>query len=276
MSGQNADQIEFWNSESADKWVRNQARMDVSLQPYSDHVMDATGVGEGEVVLDVGCGCGGTSIRMAERGALVTGVDVSQPMLAHAGTLPGAGKVRFVLADASAHDFGEDAFDLVFSRFGVMFFSDPDSAFANLGRMTRPGGRVAFACWRPLSENPWMLKPVLVAKEFIQLPPRPGREEPGPFSFSDPDRVTRILKAGGFGDISIEPFSHPMFMGNSVDEALTTAMEVGPVGGAARESGDEAAVERLKAALADMLKAELRDDGVRLGASIWCVTARKP
>lgn len=275
MATDNADQIEYWNSDSGGKWVRNQERMDRTLRPFSEHVMSVTGVGEGEVVLDVGCGTGETSIRLADRGAVVTGVDVSRPMLAHASKRPDSGKARFVEADASVHDFGEGAFDLVFSRFGVMFFADPDSAFANLGRMTRPGGRLAFACWRPLSENPWMLKPVLVAKEFIEMPPRPGPEEPGPFSFADTLRVNRILESGGYADIAIQPYDHPMYMGDTVEDAVVTAMEVGPIGGAA-QAADPDRVEALKKALADMLEDHMTDEGIRLPGAIWCVTARRP
>lgn len=275
MATDNADQIEYWNSDSGGKWVRNQDRMDRTLRPFSDHVMSVTGVGEGEVVLDVGCGTGETSIRLADKGAVVTGVDVSRPMLAHASQRPDSGKARFVEADASVHDFGDNAFDLIFSRFGVMFFADPDSAFTNLGRMTRPGGRLAFACWRPLSENPWMLKPVLVAKDFIDLPPRPGPEEPGPFSFADTVRVHRILEAGGYADIAIQPYDHSMYMGDTVEDAVVTAMEVGPIGGAS-EDADPVRVDALKAALAEMLSGHMTGEGIRLPGAIWCVTARKP
>jgi SAM-dependent methyltransferase len=274
MAINNADQIEYWNSDSGGKWVRNQERMDRTLGPFSEHVMSVTGVAEGDVVLDVGCGTGETSLRLADKGAMVTGVDVSQPMLTHAAGRPDSTKARFVMADASSHDFGDAAFDLVFSRFGVMFFSDPDSAFANLGRMTRSGGRLAFACWRPLSENPWMLKPVIIAKDFITMPPRPGPEAPGPFSFADTDRVTRILTAGGYSDIAIEPYDHDMYMGDTVKDAVVTAMEVGPIGGVAKDA-DDATVAALESALADMLAQHLTDEGVRLPGAIWCVTARK-
>ncbi|WP_417518339.1 class I SAM-dependent methyltransferase [Minwuia sp.] len=270
----NADQIAYWNSDSGGKWVRNRERMDRTLKPFSEHVMSVVRPLKGETVLDVGCGCGDTSIRLSETGAVVVGVDVSQPMLAHAGSRPGAKNVRFVLADASSHDFGDQAFDLVFSRFGVMFFRDADAAFANIGRMVRPGGRIGFACWRPLSENPWMLKPVLIAKDFVDLPPRPGPEEPGPFSFSDPERVKRILTAGGFADIRIDPYDHDMFMGETVDDAVITAMEVGPVGGAAKEATDET-VSALKSALAAMLAEHMDDGAIRLPGAIWCVTATK-
>lgn len=275
MATDNSGQIEYWNSDSGGKWVRNQERMDRTLNPFSEHVMSVAGVRTGDKILDVGCGTGATSLRLADQGAVVTGVDVSEPMLRHAASRPEASKATFIKADASAHDFGDAEFDLVFSRFGVMFFADPDKAFANLGRMTRSGGRLAFACWRPLSENPWMLKPVIVAKDFIELPPRPEPEDPGPFSFSNPERVTRILSAGGFADIVIEPFDHDMYMGDTIEDAVVTAMEVGPIGGAA-ENADPSTVSNLKVALADMLGNHMTDQGVRLPGAIWCVTARKP
>ena len=120
-----------------------------------------------------------------------------------------------------------------------------------------------------------MLKPVLVAKDFIELPPRPGPEEPGPFSFSDTDRVRRILTAGGYTDIAIEPYDHPMYMGDTVEDAVVTAMEVGPIGGASEDAPADR-VAALKASLAEMLAGHMIDGAIRLPGSIWCVTARQP
>lgn len=278
MADSNADQIEYWNGPSSLKWVRNQQRMDRTLGAFSQHVMDVADVSPGESVLDIGCGCGSTSLELGARvggSGRVLGVDVSHPMLEVARSVPTDLPVEFVEADASSHDLGRDAFDLVFSRFGVMFFADPDSAFAHIGGAVRSGGRVAFACWRPLSENPWMLVPVLVAKDFLQLPPRPGPEEPGPFSFADPERVKRILTNGGFTDIQIQPHDHAMVMGDTVEEAIQTALEVGPVGSVASEA-DAATQQALNQAMAKKLSEFAALEGVRLGASIWCVTARKP
>lgn len=278
MADSNADQIEYWNGPSSLKWVRNQQRMDRTLGAFSQHVMDVADVSPGESVLDVGCGCGSTSLELGARVGVsgrVLGVDVSHPMLEVARSVPTDLPVEFVEADASSHDLGREAFDLVFSRFGVMFFADPDRAFAHIGGAVRSGGRVAFACWRPLSENPWMLVPVLVAKEFVQLPPRPGPEEPGPFSFADPERVKRILTNGGFTDIQVQPHDHAMVMGDTVAEAIQTALEVGPVGSVASEA-DTATQQALNQAMAKKLSEFATPEGVRLDASIWCVTARKP
>ncbi len=120
-----------------------------------------------------------------------------------------------------------------------------------------------------------MLVPVLVAKDFVELPARPGPEETGPFSFANPERVSRILTSGGFTDIRIEPYDHAMVMGDTVDEAIQTAMEVGPVGSVANEA-DAPTQEALHKAMAGKLSEFATPEGVRLGAAIWCVTANRP
>ncbi len=276
MTDSNADQIEYWNGPSSSKWVTNQQRMDRMLGAFSDHAMHRADIGPGERVLDIGCGCGATSHALGEQvgaSGKVVGVDVSRPMLDVARAVRTDLPVSFVEADASAHDFGDDRFDLMFSRFGVMFFADPDRAFARIAKAMHPDGRVSFACWRPLSENPWMLQPVLVAKDFIDLPPRPGPEAPGPFSFADPARVKRVLASGGFTDIEVTAFDQDMIIGETVEQAIQTAMEVGPVGTAASDA-DAATKEALNEAMARKLEGFVTADGVRLGASIWCVTAR--
>lgn len=278
MTDSNADQIEYWNGPSSSKWVTNQRRMDNMLGAFSAHTMQQADLGPGERVLDIGCGCGSTSFALASHvgaSGQVIGVDVSRPMLDVARATETDMPVSFVEADAAAHDFGADRFDVLFSRFGVMFFADPDRAFAHIGGAVRSGGRVAFACWRPLSENPWMLQPVLVAKDFIDLPPRPGPEAPGPFSFADPARVKRVLTSGGFTDVEVTPFDHEMTIGDTVEQAIQTAMEVGPVGTAANDA-DAATREALNAAMARKLETFATPDGIRLGAAIWCVTARMP
>ncbi|TDJ25619.1 MAG: class I SAM-dependent methyltransferase, partial [Gammaproteobacteria bacterium] len=146
-SGPNEAQIEYWNSWMGERWVQNQEDLDQLLAPLSEAAINATALQEGERVLDVGCGCGTTSLVMADRGAITTGIDVSRPMLEHARTrAEGRSNPEFVLADAALHEFNGD-FDLLFSRFGVMFFVEPVAAFANLRSALRPGGRVCFLCW---------------------------------------------------------------------------------------------------------------------------------
>src|SRR5204862_328727 len=125
--------------------------------------------------------------------------------------------VEFVQADAQTHAFPASAFDLVFSRFGVMFFADPTAAFANLRSALRPGGRVAFVCWRTLPENPWMAVPLMAALQFLPPPPIPGPEDPGPFAFADRARVERILGGAGFADVALEALDEPLVVGGGAD-----------------------------------------------------------
>ena len=160
------------------------------LRPVSDLLMAAAGAKPGERVIDVGCGCGATTIDFAARvrhGGEVLGLDVSEPMLARARErasqdLP----VRFVHADATVHDFAPDWADLIVSRFGVMFFADPARSFANLRKGLKRGGRLAFACWREAKQNPFFIVPLREARKHAPPLPEMGPEEPGPFALRRP------------------------------------------------------------------------------------------
>jgi SAM-dependent methyltransferase len=145
----NEDQIKFWNETAGQNWTVLQERMDANLAAIGDAVLAFANAKPGEVVLDVGCGTGATSLALARAGAKVTGLDISRPMLdlARSRAIQAGLDISFIEADASAHAF-QPEFDLVFSRFGVMFFDDPVGAFANLHKALKPGGRLAFVCWR--------------------------------------------------------------------------------------------------------------------------------
>src|SRR6202012_5499402 len=160
----NADQIAYWNGPNGQRWTDRQAEQDVLLAPVTQALIDRAAPRPGERIIDVGCGCGGTSMALASRVApagFVLGVDISGPMLSRARQLaPKELPVDFVLADATVYPFDPGSFDLLVSRFGVMFFAEPAVSFSNLRRALRPNGRVAFACWRAPRENPWMMTPV--------------------------------------------------------------------------------------------------------------------
>ena len=169
----------------------------------------------GKTVLDIGCGCGHTSLSLAHRvGAqgAITGIDTSAPMLSLARTPaehraePGAA-IEFVEADAQTHAIQRDSFDAVFSRFGVMFFEDPVAAFSNIRTALRPNGRLGFCCWQPRAVNPFMTVPAQAALELLPPPPEMPPRAPGPFAFAEPDYIHSILSRSGFSDISITPLS---------------------------------------------------------------------
>jgi SAM-dependent methyltransferase len=240
-SGPNVEQIRFWNEVGGPKWRAWRGTLERLLAPLGAEVMDRAAVGAGERVLDVGCGCGETAIEIARRvgeGGSVVGVDVSEVMLEAAraaAEAAGRRNVRFVAADAQTEDFGAERFDVIYSRFGVMFFADPVAAFANLGRSLRPGGRVAFVCWQKLDRNPWVMAPLDAAGRHLQLPQPPPPGAPGPFSFGDPDRVRSILEGAGLGKVEVAPWSGTLSVGSSLAEAVELLLDIGPVATLLRE-----------------------------------------
>jgi SAM-dependent methyltransferase len=237
--------------------------------------MAAVGVGEGERVIDIGCGCGDTSMELARRvgpSGTVTGADISLPMLDIARRRAEAlslGWARFLEADAQVHDF--EPVDAAFSRFGVMFFADPVAAFANIRKALAPSGRLGFVCWRAMAENHWMALPLAAVQRLAPATPPLPADAPGPFAFADRDRLKRILADAGFADVSIEP--HDQGIGqNDLESAVRTTMNMGPIGAALRENPQLRAPirEAVHIALAPYAGAA----GVRLPSATWIVTAR--
>lgn len=167
----NADQAAYWNGLAGRVWTERQETQEAVLTPASAVLFDRARVGRGMRVIDIGCGCGGTTIELAKRvgpAGHVLGVDISAPMLARARERTGSGSApEFVLADATVHPFEPEGADLLFSRFGVMFFADPAVSFANMRKALRPGGRLALACWQEPRKNPWMMLPLQAAYQHV-------------------------------------------------------------------------------------------------------------
>ncbi|MES2343479.1 MAG: methyltransferase domain-containing protein, partial [Pseudomonadota bacterium] len=180
-------------------------------------------------------------------------------------------------ADAQTAPFEVASFDAAFSRFGVMFFADPPAAFANIRRALKPGGRLAFVCWRPAGENPVMSLPMAAAMAHLPAPPVPppaaDPHAPGPFAFADPERVRGILAAAGFGDVEITPHDQKIGSGD-LDQTLTVALKVGPLGAMLRENPGHR--DAVIAAVREALAPHARPEGVRLDSATWIVTARRP
>lgn len=276
----NADQIAYWNGETGDKWARLQARLDALFAPISDAAVAAAAPHPGDHVLDIGCGCGATVLALAEAvgpSGRVTGVDISAPMLAVAGQRiaeAGRRQAAVVEADAATHRFAPGTIDLVFSRFGVMFFAAPVEAFNNIHRALKPGGRLAFACWRPFKGNPWFHAPYKAAIPHLPEQDKVDPEAPGPFAFSDADRVTRILGLAGFAEVRVEPFDAVLTLGppGGVAEATRLLAQVGPVS-RALATGSEEQRDAASRAITEALRAVDGPEGVRLGARCWFVSA---
>jgi SAM-dependent methyltransferase len=183
--------------------------------------------------------------------------------------------VALTLSDAATHGFAPGAFDLAFSRFGVMFFDDPDGAFGNIRTALAPGGRLTFVCWAPPRDNPWMTVPLVAAQPH--LPPQPESDPlaPGPFAFADPDRVRGILSRAGYTGIAITRHNASVrFCGpGEIAQAAAFAASIGPVSRALAEAEPAARVAAEQAILAEFRRLENRD-GLALAASVWVVSAR--
>jgi ubiquinone/menaquinone biosynthesis C-methylase UbiE len=275
----NADQATYWNGPAGHHWTDRQPMQDILLAPVSQVLLDRAVAQPGERVLDVGCGCGATTIAFAERVApdgFVLGIDISAPMLARAREIAPQGlPLDFVLADATVHPFDPAGFDLLVSRFGVMFFADPVVSFANLRSALRPSGRVALACWREPRHNPWMMTPLQAVYQHVPKMPRPEPDDPGPFAFASEERVHRILEQAGFSGVAMEPrdLSLDIAMGRGLDAAVEGALEIGPASRAL--DGHPADVRAAaKDSIRDALLPFVRGESVPLPASIWIVTAR--
>jgi SAM-dependent methyltransferase len=245
--------------------------------------MDRGGIAAGERVLDVGCGCGQTTLDLAHRvgsTGFVLGIDISTVMLDRARELArttGLGPVRFENADAQTHAFVSDSFDVVFSRFGVMFFADPEGAFANLHNALARGGRLAFVCWRSLPENPWMAVPIAAALQHVDPPPILAPDAPGPFAFADAQRVRGILTGAGFDDVTLAELDETLTVGGGgeLDRTVDFLLQMGPTAAALREASP-AKVSQVQAAVREVLVPYHQDGvGVRMASASWIVSARR-
>ena len=280
-AGPNAQQIQYWNEQSGPKWVALQDVIDAQIAPLGLLAMERAALAAGERALDVGCGCGRTSLELARRvgpNGRVLGADISTVMLNHARETARArsvANVEFIEADAQTHDFERAAFDLLFSRFGVMFFADPTVAFSNLRGAVRDGGRVTFVCWQALPENPWMFVPLMAAAQLIPLPAPPAPGAPGPFAFADSERVRGILTNAGFADVAFEAVNETLSIGAGadLDQTVEFLLQMGPTGNALREAGAQLSAE-LRAAVREALVPYQTPDGVRMASAAWIVTAR--
>jgi SAM-dependent methyltransferase len=279
----NAEMIRFWNDSAGPVWTTHEEKLDAQLAPLGARTRARAALRPGERILEVGCGCGATTLELAEAvgpGGRVVAVDVSQPMLDRArerAARAGLGdRVAFRLDDAQTATLEPAAYDVLFSRFGVMFFADPVAAFANLHGALAPGGRLAFVCWQAREKNPWMIAPAVAAARHMPFPPPPPPDAPGPMAFADPDRVRTILARAGFGDVALESVEGPLrFGGKNVDEALELAFSVGPLGAAIREAKPTPAQQaRVLAAVREVLEGFVTPNGVEAASAVWIVTAR--
>ena len=273
----NDDQKAYWNGPAGQRWISQQESLDRALTPFGRAVVDAARVRPGDHVLDVGCGCGDTSLalaRLVQPGGSVTGADLSAPMLGRARERSAElDNVRFIEADAAAFR-PEHPVDCIVSRFGVMFFEDPLVAFAHLRGVLKSGGRLAFVCWRAYEENPWCKLPMDVVQSYLPEAVIPGIDgSPGPFAFADRRRVEGILREAGFESVSLEPFDANVCLSpGDLDEAVDFAVQAGP---AARTLADapQLVLEGVRRDLRDQLSQHGGAHGFQLPGATWIARA---
>jgi SAM-dependent methyltransferase len=277
----NEAQIEYWNEDAGPKWVQLEEQLDAQIGPIGEAMLERAAPRPGERVIDVGCGCGATTLSIAERispGGHVTGVDISQPMLARCrerAQEAGLTNLEFVRGDAQVHSFPAGEANLVTSRFGVMFFEDPVAAFTNLRSALAPDGRLAFACWQPLAANPWMSVPLMAAAPLLsELPPPPDPNAPGPFAFGDPERVRGILGDAGFGPVEVQSHTASLLVGGSAsfDDSVDFILRMGPTARLLADASEELR-GKIRDAVATALDPFRSEAGISMEGAAWLVSA---
>ncbi len=279
--------VEAWNTILFDKFVRFKHLLIAGLAGYSDALFARNLYPQGARVLDVGCGFGDSTLRIANTvgpSGQAVGVDCAKNFI-HAAEqeakAAGTTNATFFVADVQNEDL-RGPYDHVFARFGTMFFMLPGAAMRNIRKALKPGGTFTQVVWRKREENPWLYEAEQRVKQIVPVVSHEDSNEvhcgPGPFSMAGPDMVSSMLKAAGFEGITFERFDTEICIGRNLEDAVEFAMALGPAGEIMRLAGDEG--QRLKpqvvTALREVLSRYVREDGVWGPSSAWFVTARNP
>ena len=274
----------FWNDVLAAKFERFRNILMDGLSYHSQVPLRTLELAPGARALDVGCGWGDTAIELAGKAGpdgFVLGLDCCEAFLEKGradARAAGLANVRFVAADVQTYPF-EREYDFCFSRFGMMFFSNPVAAMRNVRRALKPGARLMFIVWRAPEDNPWANVPKQVVLKFL---PPPGEDAqtcgPGPFSMASTEVVTAQLRAAGFDDIAFRRIDGPVMVGSTVEQALEFQLALGPAGEIVREAKEEAEARRgeIEAAMRSELASHVQDGAVVMQSSSWTITARNP
>ena len=274
----NADQLAFWSGPGGHNWVARQEHTDITLAGVTEALLAFAAPRTGEQVLDVGCGCGATTLEFARAlgpAGRVVAVDISAPMLAEGrarAEAAGIANVDWQQADPTTAAL--DGYDLLTSAFGVMFFGDPVGAFAHMRRAANPGARMAFVCWRSLAENPWMEVPMNAVSRHLPPRPKPIPNAPGMFAFADPHRVLEVLTAAGWAPPRLDKLDLDLDIaaGRGLEEAVVQSTQIGAINSWLRNQPAEV-VLAATASLRNALAAHLDGVSVRLPGAMWLVSS---
>jgi len=266
------NQREYWNGPVAACWAGRQEARERCFAAVTEAALAFAQLKPGMNVLDVGCGAGATTRAIADAVApgRAVGIDLSATLLT-AARAKQAANAEFVEADAAEHVFAPQ-FDLIFSRFGMMFFAEPVAAFAHLRAALKPGGKLAFVCWAALAEVPFHNTAFFAARDLLPPQPPPVPHAPGPFALADCAATQDILEKSGWRDIRIARLEVPAMLGRNLDEAVEEAMNLGPLAAASRGL-EEPLRRRIRDRIRPVLAGHATAAGVLLQAVCWLVGA---
>ena len=277
----NAREVEYWNSAHTRAWADEHKAIDRLFAGITQVTLDLAAPKAGERVIDIGCGSGATVLALAARvgpSGYVLGADVSKPSVEKGReriAAAGVHQAEIILCDVSTHIFPANSFDLVFSRFGVMFFADPIATFANIRKAMKPDGRVALAVFRTSQENKWATAALASVRHLLPPITPPGPEEPGQFSWADAARVHRILETAGFQGVSLTPRDPgmPLAGRGGAAEAAAFMFRVGPIV-RATSGASERQKKEVRRALEAFFRSHEGPQGIVFPGAFWIVTAR--
>ena len=280
MALENDDQKTFWER-FAEMWVTRQDDLDTLFDPILRGTLQRADLKAGDHVMDIGCGTGQSSLKAAAAvapGGHVTGIDISEPMLARARTLAAPGDaITFTTADAADHPFTPGHFDAAISRFGTMFFADPVAAFSNICKAIRPNGVLAMSCWSDLGANPWFAVPSDAAKKQLGTPPSIDPDSPGPLAFRNIDRVCGILRQAGFTAVEGEAAEIELTPKGDLHHVASLAASIGPAARIMEHfQGSESDFMEIAADVETDYAGYVTASGIRIPAEINFFTARAP
>ena len=282
MSEVNKNQKDFWSGKGGDIWVERQNAMDTMLSPLGEAALNKLNFNEKENVLDIGCGCGHTTLNIAKRigpSGNVTGLDISEPMLKRAKESAfemSITNTSFKCVDVQTEDLGDQIYSAAFSRFGVMFFEDSIAAFKNINKSLISGGYLSFVCWQSPAVNPWQSLFIQEIKKFLDLPSLPPRS-PGPFAFMESEYVSSILEESKFQDITIEGHEAEvnMFSGRSLSDSVKDYISINPVVTQMLKESSENQVAEIVNSGIEAFSPYYSEKGLIFPSATWLVTARK-
>jgi ubiquinone/menaquinone biosynthesis C-methylase UbiE len=282
----NEEAIRAWDGPLYERFVRFRETVTTGLGAHGEEALRLHPPAPGQRVLDIGCGFGDTTQRIAELigpSGEAVGVDAAPRFIDDAireADEAGVTNTRFLVADVQETLMGEERFDVAFSRFGTMFFANPVAALRNVRRALLPGGKLVMVVWRRRIDNDWLYRAQTIVEGIVARPDEYDEPTcgPGPFSMADADTTSEVLNAAGFIDVALRRCDTPIMIGADLDEALELVMALGPAGEILRLAGDRAAHlhGQVEAALREGLAEFAVDGELRAPASTWIVTATAP